>query len=92
MNSKWAAEKLSSREAKTFRAIQNVLISIRIVHVRDDLPFHVGPHLGARLKLGTMIGPGLEAWTKVQPYSSGVVFPKHSHVFGCGCRGAKNAG
>jgi hypothetical protein len=41
------------------RFIVTVPITIRIVLFRDDSSWGVGPHLGARRKLKTMIGAGL---------------------------------
>ena len=52
------------------KTAESVLILIRIVSRRDDLSGGVGPHLGARRKLGTTIGPDFKAWTKVQPYTA----------------------
>ena len=51
-----------------------MLRSNRIAQDCDEFPFDVGPHLGARRKLGMMIRVDLEAWTKVQPYTLIVIF------------------
>ena len=49
-----------------------------ILRTFDDFLYCVGPHLGARLKIGTHIGADFEAWTKVQPYLLCFLSPVHS--------------
>ena len=48
-------------------------VSIHFAHFRDQFPFGVGPHLGARRRLRTLVGANFKARTKVRPYNSRVV-------------------